>query len=199
PLTVLGTIAYELEKGGNTRSAASIVDLTNEMRDRIDYQLRLVRLRQRVRMHALSASLSSVVPRTIAVLKRTPKGEQLVWVVNVKDGLNVDIDVNDLVELVGVILENAAQWANTQIHIKAKQDGAFVEWQISDDGPGIQFSDHSTIGLRDRRLDETVTGTGLGLAIASEIVSLNNGTIAFERSSHGGLEVIIRLPSVAAH
>ncbi len=199
PLTVLGTIAYELEKGGNTRSAASIIDLTNEMRDRIDYQLRLVRLRQRVRMHALSASLSSVVPRTIAVLKRTPKGEQLVWVVNVKDGLNVDIDVNDLVELVGVILENAAQWANTQIHIKAKQDGAFVEWQISDDGPGIQFSDHSTIGLRDRRLDETVTGTGLGLAIASEIVSLNNGTIAFERSSHGGLEVIIRLPSVAAH
>ncbi|WP_368735277.1 ATP-binding protein [Klebsiella aerogenes] len=48
-------------------------------------------------------------------------------------------------------------------------------------------------------MDETVTGTGLGLAIASEIVSLNNGTIAFERSSHGGLEVIIRLPSVAAH
>ncbi|OJY68205.1 MULTISPECIES: HAMP domain-containing sensor histidine kinase [unclassified Rhizobium] len=197
PLTVLGTIAYELEEGGNTRSAASIVDLTNEMRDRIDYQLRLVRLRQRVRMHALSASLSSVVPRAIAVLKKTPKGEQLDWVVDIAGGLNVDIDVNDLIELVGVILENAAQWANTQVFITAKQDAVDVEWRISDDGPGIQISDLSSIGRRDRRLDETVAGTGLGLAIASEIVSLNNGTIAFEHSRHGGLEVIIRLPSAA--
>lgn len=194
PLAVLGTIAYQLEEGGDARGAASIVDLTNEMRDRIDYQLRLVRLRQRTRMHALSASLSSVVPRAVAVLKKTRAGEHLDWAVDVIDGLNVDIDANDLIELVGVILENAAQWANSLICIQAKDDATAVELQISDDGPGIPPSALSSIGQRGRRFDETVPGTGLGLAIACEIVSLNNGTIAFERSKYGGLEVVIRLP-----
>lgn len=194
PLAVLGAIAYELEAGGHKRSAATIVEVTNEMRGRIDYQLRLVRLRQRIRMHALSASLSSIVPRAIAVLKKTHSGEQLDWVVDVIDGLNVDVDVNDLIELVGVILENAAQWANSRICVQAKRDGTIVELRISDDGPGIQSADLGSIGRRGGRFDETVPGTGLGLAIACEIVSLNNGTIAFERSQHGGLDVKIRLP-----
>ncbi|AYG68365.1 MULTISPECIES: HAMP domain-containing sensor histidine kinase [unclassified Rhizobium] len=197
PLAVLGTIAYELEEGGNKRSAAAIIELTNEMRDRIDYQLRLVRLRQRIRMHALSASLSSIVPRAIAVLKKTPGGEQLDWVVDVIEGLNVDMDANDLIELVGVILENAAQWANSLISIQARKEAATIELRIADDGPGIPLSDLTSIGRRGRRFDETGPGTGLGLAIASEIVSLNNGTIAFERSEHGGLEVAIRLPVAA--
>ncbi|MFJ6324338.1 MULTISPECIES: sensor histidine kinase [unclassified Rhizobium] len=197
PLAVLGTIAYELEENGDARSAGAIVDLTDEMRDRIDYQLRLVRLRQRTRMHALSASLSSIVPRAIAVLKKTRTGEQLDWVVDVADDLNVDIDANDLIELVGVILENAAQWASTQIGIQAKRDALAVELRVSDDGPGIPAAELGSIGRRGRRFDETSPGTGLGLAIACEIVSLNNGTIAFEQSALGGLGVIIRLPVAA--
>ncbi|NLS21223.1 HAMP domain-containing histidine kinase [Rhizobium sp. P40RR-XXII] len=194
PLAVLGTIAYELEDGGDKRSAATIIELTNEMRGRIDYQLRLVRLRQRIRMHALSASLSNIVPRAIAVLKKTRTSEQVDWVVNIIDGLNVDIDANDLIELVGVILENAAQWADSMISVQAKKDATVVELRISDDGPGIQSADLRSIGRRGGRFDETSPGTGLGLAIACEIVSLNNGTIAFERSQYGGLEVTIRLP-----
>ncbi len=194
PLAVLGTIAYELEEGGNKRSAATIIDLTNEMRGRIDYQLRLVRLRQRVRQHSLSASLSNVVPRAIAVLKKTRTSKHLDWEVDVIDGLDVDIDANDLIELVGVILENAAQWATSRISVKAKKDAAVVELRISDDGPGIQSADLRTIGRRGGRFDEASSGTGLGLAIACEIVALNNGTIAFERAQLGGLEVTIRLP-----
>ncbi|MBB6488824.1 sensor histidine kinase [Rhizobium lusitanum] len=195
PLAVLGTLAYELERRGDARSAASIIGLTNEMRDRIDYQLRLVRLRQRTRMQALSASLNSIVSGAVAVLKKTLTGEQLEWVVDIDDDLNVDIDPNDLIELVGVILENAAQWAKTQVHVQARTGGAMVELQISDDGPGIAQSDLDSIGRRGKRVDEAGTGTGLGLAIAREIVALNNGTIAFERSSICGLEVVICLPA----
>ena len=195
PLAVLGTIAYELEDAGDTRSAATIIELANEMRGRIDYQLRLVRLRQRIRMHSLSASLSNIVPRAITVLKKTRTSEHVDWVVDVANGLNVDIDANDLIELVGVILENAAQWADSMINVQAKKDATVVELRICDDGPGIPSTDLRSIGRRGGRLDETSPGTGLGLAIALEIVSLNNGTIAFERSQHGGLEVTIRLPA----
>jgi len=141
--------------------------------------------------------LNGIVAGAVAVLKKTLTGEQLDWVVGIGDDLNVDIDPNDLIELVGVILENAAQWAKTRIDVQARTDTAMVELRILDDGPGIPQADLDTIGRRGKRVDEAGTGTGLGLAIACEIVALNNGTIAFERSSSCGLEVIIRLPVAA--
>lgn len=197
PLAVLGTLEHRLAEKGDGDSAALIAELSGEMRDRIDYQMRLVRLRHRTRMHAFRASLSLLLPRTVAVLKRTQRGERLDWTVEVADGLDIDIDANDLLELVGVVLENAARWATSLVRVQARRDGATVELRIDDDGPGIRASELGTIGVRGRRLDESVPGTGLGLAIAREIVALNDGTITFERSPHDGLGVTIRLPMAA--
>ncbi|ALN71877.1 HAMP domain-containing sensor histidine kinase [Aureimonas sp. AU20] len=194
PLSVLGTIAYELEVAGDLQRSVQVFELAEEMRDRIDYQMRLARLRHRTRMHTFNASVSEVAARTAAVLRKTRKGEELRWVVDVADDLNADIDSNDLVELVGVVLENAVEWARSEVCIRAQAIGSVAELQISDDGPGIEAAEIATIGIRGKRLDETKPGTGLGLSIAREILALNDGTISFERSAQGGLAAIVRLP-----
>ena len=47
PLSVLSTVANRLSERGDTETAALIGRITDEMVDRIDYQLRLARLRMR--------------------------------------------------------------------------------------------------------------------------------------------------------
>jgi signal transduction histidine kinase len=74
----------------------------------------------------------------------------------------------------------------------------YAEISMSEDGPGLSPQELDRIGVRGRRLDETAPGTGLGLAIAGEIISLNNGTVAFEAAPEGGVLVTVRLPLAAS-
>ncbi|HEV2506685.1 MAG TPA: HAMP domain-containing sensor histidine kinase [Mesorhizobium sp.] len=198
PLSVIGAIAHELEVRGDHHHAAAIADLANEMHERIDYQLRLSRLRHRARLHMLRAPLNPVVTRAMLVLQKTKEGERLEWLSDMKDEFDVDIDANDLIELVGVVLENAAKWAKSTVGIQVRKDGDAAELRISDDGPGIDQPNVNLVGVRGRRFDESAPGSGLGLAIAREIVALNNGSMSFQNPSGGGTLVVLRLPLAPA-
>lgn len=198
PLSVIGTIAHELEARGDHHHAAAIADLANEMHERIDYQLRLSRLRHRARLHMLRAPLNPVVTRAILVLKKTKEGERLEWLTDMKDEFDVDIDANDLVELVGVVLENATKWAKSTVSVQVRKDGGWAELGIRDDGPGIDQSNLNLVGIRGQRFDERAPGNGLGLAIAREIVALNNASMSFQNLSGGGALVVLRLPLAPA-
>jgi signal transduction histidine kinase len=164
------------------------------MVDRVDYQLRLSRLRLRTATHAYSASVNDSLERTIAVLQRTKAGEELVWDKAIQPGLQVDLDPRDLLELVGVVIENAVKWGKGAVGVSARRDGANAEILVEDDGPGLSPEQAETLGKRGTRLDESKAGSGLGLAIATEIVALNKGTIVFGRSGKGGLSVRLMLP-----
>lgn len=194
PLAVLSSVADTLRGNGDEANAAIVDELTGEMAQRIDYQLRLSRLRHRTRMHVLSASLNDVVARAASVLRRTREGERLEWRVDIEDGLELDIDGNDLIELVGVLLENAAKWASAVVQVAARRNGPVAELRISEDGPGLDPADLARLGIRGHRLDESAPGSGLGLGIAREIVALNNGSIDFAGASSGGLLVTVTLP-----
>ena len=164
------------------------------MDDRVEYQLRLSRLRMRTKAHQLSASLNEAVDRTIGVLGRTQEGEVLDWQVDIARELKVDIDRHDLMELVGIILENAAKWGKSLVRVQGRASGAFAELKISDDGPGLSDSQIALLGVRGQRHDESRRGSGLGLAIALEVVALNAGSVHFGRAAEGGLEATVRLP-----
>jgi signal transduction histidine kinase len=167
------------------------------MADKVEYQLRLSRLRVRTRTHTYSAPVNESLERIVAVLKRTRAGEELAWDVQVVPGLAVDIDTYDLVELLGVVFENAAKWGRSTVTVRGKRDGETVVIATEDDGPGLLPEQLAELGMRGHRLDETQSGTGLGLAIATEIVRMNNGKIEFQKSSLGGLAVWLRLPAAA--
>jgi signal transduction histidine kinase len=194
PLAALHGIAIRVRDKGNGRDADLIDDLAFEMSKRVDYQMRLATLRLRSSEHRESASLNNAVLRTIAVLKKTGRGEALHWLADLPQDHQVDIHRQDLMELVGITLENAAKWASTRITVRSMVLKAHATIEISDDGPGIPEERLSQLGERGQRLDEATPGNGLGLAIASEILALNKGRIDFRRGETGGLVVALTLP-----
>ncbi|MBL8595068.1 MAG: sensor histidine kinase, partial [Devosia sp.] len=194
PLSVLRNLAAHMQTTGQGTAAEQVDEIVGEMDDRVEYQLRLSRLRMRTRAHQLSASLNEAVDRTVAVLSRTQEGEELDWQIELVPDLKVDIDRHDLMELVGVILENAAKWGKSQVRVAARRDGEFAELTIADDGPGLTEEQIARLGVRGQRHDESRRGSGLGLAIALEVVALNAGTVHFERAAEGGLAATVRLP-----
>lgn len=194
PLAVLSATSERLRASGDQANADLLAMLAEQMNARIDYQLRIARLRFRTRAQGASTSLNETVLRSVAVLRKSHEGENLNWLVDLQEDLRVDIDVHDLMELAGIVLENAAKWASTRVRIQGTRKDGIVELVIEDDGNGLTDEQITRLGVRGTRLDESTPGEGLGLAIAFEIVRLNRGTIAAERSRLGGLCVRITLP-----
>ncbi len=102
-------------------------------------------------------------------------------------------DREDMLELVGNILDNACKWAKSTVHCSISGTDT-ITITIEDDGSGCSEQEMKQLAQRGTRLDETVEGHGLGLAIAKDIVKLYNGEIVFNQSRKlGGLSVTITL------
>ncbi len=69
---------------------------------------------------------------------------------------------------------------------------------IDDDGPGIPEAERAAVLEPFHRLEpsrsRTTGGSGLGLAIVKQIAEAHGGSIAIDRSCHGGARAIISLP-----
>ena len=108
----------------------------------------------------------------------------------------LDADREDMLELLGNLLDNACKWANGRVRCSLLTEGKALVFRVEDDGPGCSDAEIADITGRGVRLDEEVSGHGLGLAIAKEIVESYRGRIAFGRSSAlGGLCAEVRLPA----
>jgi signal transduction histidine kinase len=194
PLAAVDGIADRIREKGGEADADLLQDLTFEMSERIDYQLRLAALRVRTSSHAARSSLNTAVIRTLTVLKKTGRGEGLHWIAELTDDCWVDIHRQDLMELVGVTLENAAKWASSRVTVRTSCEDGQAMIEVCDDGPGIPQDKLQSLGVRGRRLDESLPGSGLRLAIAAEILDINHGSMSFSRAQIGGLIVTLRLP-----
>ena len=194
PLSVVSTLGARLAERGDIEGAQLLDQLAEEMNERVEYQLRLSRLHLRTGAHQLTASLNLAVDRTLEVLKRTPDGERLVWEASMAANIAVDMDPQDLIELIGILLENAGKWAKGKVQIIAEIQENIATLSIADDGPGLQPEQLASLGVRGQRFDEATRGHGLGLAIAIEIATINNAGLSFARAAQGGLLVMLTLP-----
>ncbi|MGY6275803.1 sensor histidine kinase [Methylomonas sp. MgM2] len=106
----------------------------------------------------------------------------------------VHLDREDMLEMIGNLLDNACKWAKHRIRIDiGLSDTLTIE--VADDGPGCSKLDAQTLTQRGLRLDESVQGHGLGLAIVSDIVNFYKGDLRVCRSTElGGFMVKVRLP-----
>jgi signal transduction histidine kinase len=189
PLAVIGATADRLREQGDTANADTLRLLTDQMNERVDFQLRLARLRFRTRAQGVSSSINEAVLRSVAVLRKGRDGERVNWVVNLEDRLEVDIDTHDLMELIGIVLENAQKWARNRVSILGARHGDAVDLVVEDDGEGMTDDQIVKLGKRGVRLDERTEGHGMGIAIAFEILRLNRGGMEMGRSGLGGLAV----------
>lgn len=198
PLAVMSATAAKLRAKGDVANAGVLDMLGEEMAQRVEYQLKLAQLRVRSGEHTLSASLDQSLLRSVSVLRKTGRGEELRFSLDVHK-VTADMDPHDLMELIGVLLENGAKWAASEVRVACRADGEFAEFEVSDDGPGMTDAQIAAVGQRGKRLDETRSGTGFGIAIAREILNLNGGTLDLSRSEAGGLCVVVRIPAAKAH
>ena len=105
------------------------------------------------------------------------------------------VERQDLDEMIGNLVENAAKYGGGSVFITVASDKDFVELQIEDDGRGIPEKDRQRIFDRGARLDSGKPGTGLGLAIVRDVAEIYDGTVSLEESEDlGGLLVRLRLP-----
>ena len=90
------------------------------------------------------------------------------------------------------ILDNAKKFAEN-IFIKSSFDENKWIITIEDDGPGTNLSQEQMVKPFTKGAEQLNQGTGLGLSIVQKLIKLNNGELNFEKSSYGGLKVIISL------
>jgi signal transduction histidine kinase len=192
PLTVLGADARLLRARGEAGIAQNIEDLALTMRRHIERALANARLR---RSRFVATELASLVERIASTIRKTPSGESLSWEIEVPPEMRVAVDRDDLAELLGNILENAAKWAKNRVRASATADATTVTVLIDDDGPGIPEADRQAVLERGVRLDQARAGSGLGLAIAGDVLEACGGTLSLGESPLGGLRAIIALPS----
>jgi signal transduction histidine kinase len=121
------------------------------------------------------------------------RGLDLDW--DAPDGLRLPWDREDLLELLGNLLDNACKWAETQVNLTIRGEEGGYSLMVDDDGPGIAEDKREEVVGRGARLDEQVAGHGLGLGIVRDIVESWNGRLSLQESPMGGLRVRIELPA----
>ncbi len=106
------------------------------------------------------------------------------------------IERQDLDEIMGNLVENAAKYGGGSVFVTMGVEAGFVEILVEDDGLGIPEADRIRIFDRGVRLDTGKPGTGLGLAIVRDVAEIYDGTVSLEESEDlGGLLVRLRLPA----
>ncbi|MFM1892580.1 MAG: hypothetical protein RLZ44_1657, partial [Pseudomonadota bacterium] len=105
------------------------------------------------------------------------------------------VDREDMLELLGNLLDNACKWAQRRVRLQLARTGNAVGVTVEDDGPGVAETDMPRLTARGTRIDESIQGHGLGLAIVGDIVRIYGGQLEFSRAPQlGGLRVAVSLP-----
>ena len=108
---------------------------------------------------------------------------------------SVRVERQDLDEMLGNLIENAAKYGGGRVFVTVKTTSECVEIEVEDDGTGIPEAERISIFDRGARLDTDKPGTGLGLAIVRDVAIIYGGSIRLEESEDlGGLLARLRLP-----
>ena len=103
-------------------------------------------------------------------------------------------DRDDMLELLGNLLDNACKFAAHQVTLKIRQANNQVVISITDDGVGLPVESIARLMRRGERLDESKQGAGLGLSICQDIVENYEGSLIIENAPEHGIQAIIIFP-----
>lgn len=103
-------------------------------------------------------------------------------------------DEQDLLELLGNLLDNACKYGNGEVHLSGRQTRTTLHLSVEDNGPGIPARERAQVLQRGRRLDTLKPGQGIGLSVAADITTSYGGRLELDESTLGGLAVRLTLP-----
>lgn len=129
-------------------------------------------------------------------------GKRNVTIVVKKSEANVEADGGQIVRVLVNLISNAIKFSppEAEVKVEVEQVVDFIEFQVSDSGPGIAPENQAAVFEKFKQLDQPLqikaSGTGLGLAICQSIVSMHNGSIGVRSDGQSGSTFWFRLPKI---
>lgn len=192
PLAVLLSLASSEQLEAHPQLRKTLKEQLQQVEQRLNRELNRARLAGDAlpgalfdcdaELPGLLATLNMIHGEHLALSYRAPTGLQLPW------------DREDLLELLGNLLDNACKWADAEVRVSVIETADGFELTVEDDGPGIPEERRDQVFSRGARLDEQTHGHGLGLGIVRDIVDSWGGKLSLLQSEWGGLKVVIELP-----
>lgn len=195
PLSVMLTEASQQEG----TLAAVVTKQAALMRGQVDHHLRRARAAARSQTQGECTAVEPVLDELARTLERIHHAKRLEIDWRCDPDLMFQGEKQDLLELAGNVMENAAKWCRSRVWVTADNKGAHqLTLSIDDDGPGLPSDRRDDVLRRGARLDETAPGSGLGLAIVDDLARAYGGHVALSDAPSGGLRVTLILPRVTA-
>ena len=191
PLTVIQQQTHNSDSTEATKN--TILKQTDEIYQLTDRILKRARLAGYSHSGALF-SFSEDLPALIKTLEMMHPDKTVRLATDIQADLNCPVDRQDMLELLGNLLDNAYKWADHNIMLSVSKIDNNFQICIEDDGPGADPDKINELSQRGVRLDEQIAGHGFGLAIAADMVNDYDGNISFQRSDKlGGFRADITL------
>jgi signal transduction histidine kinase len=198
--TPLSVIVNEAEANAGGLSE-KVREQAGVMRHQVDYYLDRARVAARSAVTSGSTDVASVVAGLVRTFEKIYHDRELQFATSVPAGLRFRGERQDLEDMVGNLVDNAAKWARHRVRVIVAAEGTpqfmgrpSFSVRIDDDGPGLPAPSRDAALRRGRRLDESKPGSGLGLSIVVDLVGVYSGALLLEDSPLGGLRAELRLP-----
>jgi len=190
PLAVLRGLSLS---GNDDKNQQVIHEQTQRMNQIVDYQLQRAATAGQTGL-AARIKLQPIVHRITDSLDKVYIDKNIDCEIDIDPQLSLTIEENDLMELLGNLIDNAYKWTNSLVHISAivQTDDTLI--RIEDNGPGIDATQVSQVMQRGIRADTATGGQGIGLAVCHDIINAYQGSIEVDQSQHGGTRINITLP-----
>ena len=193
--TPLSVMMAEAEQRADDPLAEVVSRQTRIMREQVDHHLRRARAAARAQGSGERTAIAPALDELSRTLERVfiDRGVSIEW--DADEGLAFRGERQDLLELIGNVLENACKWCRRRVRAQAVSgDDGFLRLTVEDDGPGLPPEQREAVLRRGARLDESAPGSGLGLSIVDELAKAYGGSVQLGESVLGGLKAELRLP-----
>lgn len=188
PLNLLTQLSHDEKIKQHPAMFDEIQEHTSRMQQIINHELKRARL-------AGSGTPGQVfipskeLPNLIKVLQQMYREKSLSFECDIAEGPFDDTDRDDMLELMGNLLDNSCKWAQHTIKCTITTH-PILTISVEDDGPGCSEEQLSIITQRGIRIDESIAGHGLGLTIVKEIAQIYQLDLQLDHSPMlGGLRV----------
>lgn len=190
PITIINSELSQYPKN------QTLQDALVRMNNSIEYQLQ----RAVISGHQFLSKgtpVNQVLDMVLQAMAKIYSDKKVKVIINVSEDTHFYGDENDLLEILGNLLDNAYKYGNNQIRVSAKEVENKLLLSIEDNGSGLTEYEQERVFQRGERLDQQGLGQGIGLAVVYDIVKGYEGGITAVPSELGGARFSLSFPKLS--
>lgn len=175
----------------------TLQDALVRMNSSIEYQLQRAVISGH-KFLAKGTSVTKVLEMVLQAMEKIYSDKSVQISIDISENTLFYGDENDLLEVLGNLIDNAYKFACNELYIRATEDKSNMTLTIEDNGPGLPEYNQTRIFQRGERLDQQGLGQGIGLAVVYDIVKGYEGEVSAEPSEFGGVRFNLSFPKLSS-